>query len=419
MGLIKHYLWPTVAMIGGPVLLYLLMYYPRDSSMEGIYPVDERFEGFKFDMLYGNPFSWAVTGLWLSWIAFFLLIPFDRYIGRATLFGYAPMYVHNGLPVYLINFLAFLMFHSFYPPLGIRVYNNLPYFVGTFNIIGLLATAALWILSDPIKYEIEVKEKLKPVPFLYEIFRGVQLHPRLYDLDLKQFIVRIGFMTWQLLIFFYTLVSYLQHGFDSGLLFLAIAQQVYLGYFFMWEKGFLIALDMTYSRTGFFFCWGFMSWMPFFYSYSTYYAVDHSTKLNGLESLLFFILSVAITHYKFKVDNEKYVFRESNNVNGKEVSYISVQYTTSEGVKESKLLTSGSWGVARHVNYTLEFLVALSWSLFTYKVGTVLTFLYPLFLLVLLVHRTYRDDAKCRAKYGNHWNKYCDIVRYKMIPYLF
>lgn len=419
MGFIKHYLWPIVAMIGGPVLLHILMYYPRDSSMEGTYPVDELDEGFKFDMLYGNFFSWTVTLSWLLWLLLFLAIPFDHYIGRATLFGYAPVYVHNGLPLFIINFLAYFMFHSFYPPLSIKIYNNLPYFVGTFNILGLFATGALYILSDPIKNEIVVKEKLDPAPAIYEIFRGVELHPRLYDIDIKQFVVRIGFMTWQMLLLFFLTVSYLQHGFDVGLLINVIVQEAYLSYFFKWEKGFLIALDMTYSRAGFFFCWGFTCWIPFFYSFTTYYLVDHPTNLTVFQSICFLILSTVIIHFKFKVDDEKLAFRETNGKNRKDVSYIEVQYITSEGVKESKLLTSGSWGVARHMNYTFEFLAALSWSLITYKVGTVLTFLYPIYLLVLLIQRTYRDDAKCKAKYGIYWNKYCDLVRYKMVPYLF
>ena len=41
---------------------------------------------------------------------------------------------------------------------------------------------------------------------------------------------------------------------------------------------------------------------------------------------------------------------------------IQVEYKTHDGKKKkSKLLTSGFWGLARHLNYVFELLLALSW----------------------------------------------------------
>ena len=41
---------------------------------------------------------------------------------------------------------------------------------------------------------------------------------------------------------------------------------------------------------------------------------------------------------------------------------IQVEYNTHDGKKKkSKLLTSGFWGLARHLNYVFELLLALSW----------------------------------------------------------
>ena len=48
----------------------------------------------------------------------------------------------------------------------------------------------------------------------------------------------------------------------------------------------------------------------------------------------------------------------------------------------------------------------------------VLPFLYVFFLGILLVHRTFRDEEKCSAKYGEGWKKYCKAVPYRFIPYL-
>jgi protein-S-isoprenylcysteine O-methyltransferase Ste14 len=48
--------------------------------------------------------------------------------------------------------------------------------------------------------------------------------------------------------------------------------------------------------------------------------------------------------------------------------------------------------------------------------GHVLPYLYVSFLTVLLVYRGYRDDLRCREKYGRAWDDYCTRVPYRMIP---
>jgi 7-dehydrocholesterol reductase len=34
----------------------------------------------------------------------------------------------------------------------------------------------------------------------------------------------------------------------------------------------------------------------------------------------------------------------------------------------------------------------------------------------LLTDRAFRDDNRCRAKYGKHWDEYCANVPYKIVP---
>jgi delta14-sterol reductase len=38
---------------------------------------------------------------------------------------------------------------------------------------------------------------------------------------------------------------------------------------------------------------------------------------------------------------------------------------------------------------------------------------------VLLVHRGLRDEEKMRKKYGADWEKYCEVVRWRIIPYVY
>ena len=86
--------------------------------------------------------------------------------------------------------------------------------------------------------------------------------------------------------------------------------------------------------------------------------------------------------------------------------------------KDGKLLTSGFWGMSRHMNYTFEIILSLTWSLVALRLGYK-PFLYVFFIIVLLVHRIYRDEDKCKAKYGKYWDEYCKIVKWRLIPKIY
>jgi delta14-sterol reductase len=74
--------------------------------------------------------------------------------------------------------------------------------------------------------------------------------------------------------------------------------------------------------------------------------------------------------------------------------------------------------VARHINYFGDWIMALAWCLPT-GFSTPLTYFYPLYFAVLLIHRDLRDEEKCAAKYGKAWEEYCRRVPYKLVPGLF
>ncbi len=81
----------------------------------------------------------------------------------------------------------------------------------------------------------------------------------------------------------------------------------------------------------------------------------------------------------------------------------------------SRLMTSGWWGVARHINYLGDWIMALAQSLAT-GFGTPITYFYPAYFAVLLIHRELRDEEKCHKKYGKDWERYCELVPYRIIP---
>ena len=81
----------------------------------------------------------------------------------------------------------------------------------------------------------------------------------------------------------------------------------------------------------------------------------------------------------------------------------------------TRLMISGWWGVARHINYTGDWIMGLAWCLpcgFT----CIVPYFYAAYFAGLLVHRNSRDEAACREKYGEDWDRYCALVPYAFVP---
>lgn len=138
---------------------------------------------------------------------------------------------------------------------------------------------------------------------------------------------------------------------------------------------------------------------------------------------LFFFFQVALN---YAADRERDIFRATNGealVWGKKPKYIVAEYsiidrkTGTETKKTSLLLASGFWGMARHFQYFFELTAAWSWCLLANPlVNGVLPLFYASFLTYLLIDRANRDSKKCHLKYGKHYEEYCRLVPYKIIP---
>lgn len=83
-----------------------------------------------------------------------------------------------------------------------------------------------------------------------------------------------------------------------------------------------------------------------------------------------------------------------------------------ETARGTRLLTSGWWGFARHVNYAGDWLMGVAWCLTT-GMNCVVPYFYAVYFFVLLVHRQVRDEEACKRKYGADWDKYCEKVPWR------
>lgn len=288
---------------------------------------------------------------------------------------------------------------------------------------------------------------------LYDWFIGRELNPRislpfLGEIDIKVFCeLRPGMLGW--LIADYTAIAhqYKTHGFVSdSILLISAFQTLYVFDSYYMEPAVLTTMDITSDGFGFMLSFGDLVWVPFTYSLQTRYLAVYPVTL-GISGTIGVLAFVAIGYYIFRAaNNEKNRFR--TNPNDPTVSHLKFLETKSG----SKLLISGWWGTARHINYLGDWIMSWSFTLPTgvagYIIqqssqtqspgsgpfiagsasgtevvqgeargwGMIVTYFYVVYFAVLLVHRGMRDEEKCLRKYGEDWRKYQKLVPYRIVP---
>lgn len=70
------------------------------------------------------------------------------------------------------------------------------------------------------------------------------------------------------------------------------------------------------------------------------------------------------------------------------------------------------------MNYFFEINIALSWSLPARGYGIV-PYGYFVFITILVLQRILRDEEKLKKKYGKGYDKYKEVVPYRLCPYVF
>ena len=169
-------------------------------------------------------------------------------------------------------------------------------------------------------------------------------------------------------------------------------------------------------------CWGCLVWVPSVYTSQSLYLVNHPNQLGLPLATLILIAGIASVLINYQADYQRELARNTDGnclIWGKPPKLIRANYKTSTGqTKNSLLLVSGWWGVARHFHYLPELAAALLWTV-PALFDNLLPYFYFVFLLILLVHRSVRDDKRCKEKYGTYWESYCKAVPYKIIPYVF
>jgi delta14-sterol reductase len=213
-----------------------------------------------------------------------------------------------------------------------------------------------------------------------------------------------------------------------GMVLIVAVQTLYIAHYFVHEVLVLNMIDFLADNMGWMLGWGNLVWVSMVYSLPAMHALHNPQEMNLITAGI--LLGIAILGYVifaqvlceislkthpifFKSNIQKFQFRDDPKkpIWGKPPKVV----PTKSG---KGLLASGWWGVIRKPNYTGDLIIAYSYGLPSFTIG-VAPYIIAIFLTVLLLNRAKRDDGWCKAKYGDDWDKYCKVVPYMLIPYIF
>ncbi|XP_021341749.1 lamin-B receptor-like isoform X2 [Mizuhopecten yessoensis] len=243
----------------------------------------------------------------------------------------------------------------------------------------------------------------------YNWFIGAELNPRFGFLDLKLVLFRSSIIGWMIFNWVNVVDAFETGHLTPSLLLVSSLQLVYVLDTFWFEAGTLVSRDIIYEALGFNLLTLFLM-IPFTFCVQTRYLATTGFTLPWY--CLIAIISLNVTGYWILrgSNSEKNNFRR----NPKDPAFANYQ-TLPTQVKGKNLLVSGWWGMSRHPNYFGDIIINFSFALPT-GFGCFLPYLNPLFLVMMLVDRERIDGEECRQRYGEAWDKYCEKVKYRIIP---
>ncbi|ESP05414.1 hypothetical protein LOTGIDRAFT_103100 [Lottia gigantea] len=410
------FLWFTAVKCNGSYLK-MLEVFSGVSVFDGLYSIWSQ-------VRFG---SWTTSSILIGYCVYALammkLLPGKRVEGPVTPKGNVPVYKDNGFLFYITTMGLFAILTVVLKQFGSSptiVYDRFDEVLTTLNIFSFVFC---WFLYIKGLFAPSTTDSGTTGNVILDYYWGTELYPRIFGFDIKTFTnCRFGMMVWALLVSIFALKSYELHGFVDSMFVCATLQLIYITKFFWWEAGYLKTIDIMLDRAGFYICWGCLVYVPGLYTSVSLYNVNQPVHLGPLLTSLFLGMGIVSIYINYQADEQKQQVRYANGnclVWGKKPEIIRATYRLENGdKKESILLASGWWGLSRHFHYIPEIMLAFCWTIPS-LLYNLMPYSYVIFLVILLTHRSFRDDEKCGNKYGVFWREYCQKVPHRIVPGLF
>ena len=185
--------------------------------------------------------------------------------------------------------------------------------------------------------------------------------------------------------------------------------------YLVFEHVHLYTYDIFAERVGFKLGFGCLAFYPYFYPVGLWVAADLPSPGTPTWLLVVFAAVFFAGWILARGANmQKYLFKRHA-----ERAFLGILQPRVVGDADHVLLCSGFWGVARHINYLGEILMATGLTLVLGYPGRLLVWLYPLYYVGLLFSRERADDRRCAQKYGDLWQEYARRVPRRIIPWVY
>lgn len=352
------------------------------------------------------------TALFGGFVVFLFIgsraLPGRRVQGARLPSGEVRTYKLNGLALYLLvlalvgagewtGWISLAILHAHFPALFVVA-----------NVFAFGLTGVLY-LAGRRKPDAAVPSSGR-FRALRAMFYGVELNPTWWNVDLKMFSYRPSLIGLEVLVLSFASVQYDRTGTLSTAMILYQAFFfVYVFNYFQFEYGMVFTWDIIAERFGWMLVWGDYVLVPFFYCIAGWYVLARPEPLPA-RGAIGLVALFAFGFWLFRGANEqKHRFKMD--------PHAKIWGKPAEAIGD-RLLVSGFWGIGRHLNYTGEICVYLAFTL-TAGFHSFVPYLLPAWLATLLVHRSWRDDERCRHKHGELWREYTRRARFRMIPFVF
>lgn len=360
-----------------------------------------------------HPHAYAIIVVWLLFQALLYIAPLGHIIkGTKSSNGSQLTYKINGLHAFVISHILFAVgYFCFHIPVTFVYDHFLPLACAAFMLSFVLA---VFLYAKSFEENAVLALGGNSGNLIYDWFMGRELNPRYGNFDLKFFCeMRPGLIGWVLINYCMMAKQYDIYGVVTPSMLLVCGFQTWYILDSLWfESAVLTTMDIVHDGFGFMLVFGDLCWVPFTYSLQARFLVDYPTHLTYVAVLGILLLNT-IGYVIFRGSNsQKNLFR--CNPNHHSISHLKTLSTH----RGTKLIVSGWWGLCRHPNYVGDLIMALSWSL-PCGFDHALPYFYVTYFAMLLIHRQLRDEQLCKAKYGPDWDRFCQIVKWRLIPGLY
>jgi delta14-sterol reductase len=270
--------------------------------------------------------------------------------------------------------------------------------------LGLLFTFAVVLPAAPVK------------GLLADLYLGRIANPRTRGgrLDAKMFLYLLGAVMLELNLLSFTAFHLEAQAADpsAGVILYTILFSFFVVEYLWFEEVHLYTYDLMAERVGFKLGWGCFVFYPFFYPVGLWALADRPDPHTPPALLALFVL-IFFTGWAFARGANLQKFWFKRDPTHKAFGLLDPRPISGGGLH---VLSGGFWGIARHVNYLGEILMASALALLLGYPFALAPWLYPLYYVVLLVPRQLDDDRRCAEKYGALWQEYCRRVPSRIVP---